>query len=72
MSNKEIDEAIRVNKILESNPFDVKWKKSIQLGIEALERLKETRDSNPEAMPKVAYHSYLQLLPSETEAKSTT
>jgi len=65
-----IDEAITILKArlqdVLANRSD-RSAKACRLGIEALERLKDTRKSNPEAMPKLAYHSYLEPLPSEGE-----
>jgi len=72
MKQKIIDKAIETLKNIDSPSRNISfgaYGKAYQLGIEALERLVETRKSNPEAMPKLARNSYLEPLPSETEAK---
>lgn len=53
-----IEEAIKTLQVMETNPFDTKWKKSLRLGIEALERERECRSN----MPREEW----LLLPSET------
>jgi len=65
-----IEEAIKTLQVMGTNPFDTKWKKSLWLGIDALEREKILREMvrfNTLKQAREAWKYVISPLPSEGE-----